>query len=61
MAGKRGRLTEAIAGHAEDLALAIGATALSAGIGLEFGYPCGLIALGAIALAYGVWITERRP
>ena len=46
-----------VATNAEDVALAVGTLCVSAGVGLAFGYPFGLIAFGAICIAYGVWIT----
>lgn len=49
----------ALAEHAEDLALLFGTCAIGIGAGIAFGAGYGLIAAGAIAVAYGVWITER--
>lgn len=61
MNDKTQRLTAGLAEHAEDIALSVGALALSVGIGLGFGFAFGLIAVGILAIAYGIWITERRP
>lgn len=43
---------------AEDVALAGGTIALSVGAGIRFGLAGGLMVFGALAIAYGVWITE---
>ena len=42
---------------AEDVALSVGALFVSVGVGIAFGYAFGLIALGVLLIAYGVWIT----
>ena len=47
--------------HAEDIALVVGTVLLGTGVGLAFGLAFGLITIGALAVAYGVWITDRRP
>lgn len=44
---------------AEDVALLLGTLMLGAGAGIRFGYPIGLMVVGALAVVYGVWITER--
>lgn len=50
-----------IAENAEDIALALGLVLLSAGLGSLIAWQWSLIASGALLIAYGVWITERRP
>lgn len=41
----------------EDWCLGLGAASASVGAGLALGLPCGLIAAGVLAMAYGIWIT----
>lgn len=55
------RVLTALAEHAEDLALAAGTAAATFGAGTTFGPGYGFMVFGALAVAYGVWITERRP
>ena len=43
---------------AEDVFLAVGSVLLSAGCALAFGIAFGLMAAGALATAYGVWIAK---
>lgn len=50
-----------LADSAEDMSLAAGSLVLAIGSGAAFGWPYGLMTLGALLVAYGVWITERRP
>jgi hypothetical protein len=45
--------------HAEDLALGVGSIVLSTGVGIAFGFGFGLIAFGALLVAWGVWISPR--
>lgn len=51
---------DVLAEHGEDLALASGALMLGAGVGMQFGVAFGLMAVGALLVAYGVWITTGR-
>jgi hypothetical protein len=46
--------------HAEDAALSVGAVLFAVGIGCAFGYAFGLVAIGALLIAYGTFITGRR-
>ncbi len=46
--------------HAEDVALVLGVALVGIGTGLEYGLGFGLMTVGTLAVAYGVWITERR-
>lgn len=57
---KRRRMSQSFVNHAEDIALTVGALMLAVGAALLFGAPAGLLTLGALLVAYGVWITERR-
>ena len=50
---------ELLAAHAEDIALLVGVILLGAGAALKFGAGVGLMTVGVLAVAYGVWITER--
>jgi len=52
-------LLTALTKHAEDLALLVGSTLLGIGAGGAFGWPAGLMVVGALLVAYGVWITRR--
>ena len=42
----------------EDLALFLGGVLVSVGCGIRFGYAIGLIAAGALLVAYGIWLAE---
>lgn len=53
-------MTRFLTDHAEDLALALGTLLIGVGTGTAFGFSFGLLAVGALMVAYGVWITERR-
>ena len=50
----------ALAAHAEDVALLLGCLLFSSGAGLAFGPAFGLMAAGALLVAYGIWITPGR-
>jgi hypothetical protein len=56
-----GKTGDALLRHAEDIALGCGTLAVSAGVLIVLGIGPALIAFGLISIAYGVWITERRP
>lgn len=43
---------------AEDAFLGAGALLASVGAGMEFGLPAGLMAAGALCIAYGAWIAR---
>lgn len=53
-------LVETAAARAEDIALAAGALLIASGLALKVGWWSALVALGVIALAYGVWITGKE-
>ena len=44
--------------HFEDLLVALGAACIAVGVGLGISWWAGLIVLGALALAIGVWQIE---
>lgn len=44
---------------AEDYALLLGVCLVGVGTGIEYGVGFGLLSVGALCTAYGVWITER--
>jgi hypothetical protein len=46
--------------HLEDIALGLGWALFSAGAGLAFGVGAGLMAAGALLVAYGVYISLPR-
>jgi hypothetical protein len=46
--------------HAEDIALIAGAVGITVGSCIEFGIGVACLVFGALSVAYGVWITERR-
>ena len=54
-----GKLVKAASGHAEDLALAIGALLLAGGLGWRAGWWAALVALGVVLLALGVWLGRE--
>jgi len=54
------RRLRVLADNAEDISLAIGTLLVGLGSGAAYGWPYGLMAVGVLAVAYGVWITERR-
>jgi hypothetical protein len=49
----------AAARHAEDIAIGAGALLLAGGLGWRIGWWAALTALGAIALAIGVWLGSK--
>lgn len=61
MDDKKQHLVTTLAHHAEDIALLMGVLLLGIGAGAAFGVPYGLMVAGFLSVAYGVWITERRP
>ena len=58
MSEKRHAL-HSIAKYAEDIALVVGCALFVIGAGGAFGWPYGVMVVGILAIAYGVWITER--
>lgn len=55
------QLVAALADHAEDIALAMGALFIAGGLGWKLGWWAALVAFGVLAVAYGVWITTGGP
>ena len=47
-----------VSANIEDIALGAGALCLSLGAGARFGASVGVMAFGALSIAYGVWITR---
>ena len=54
------KLITALAEHAEDAALSVGLVMLGVGSGAAFGWPFGLIVVGALLVALGFWLAWRR-
>lgn len=54
------RLTDVLARHAEDAALSVGLVMLGVGCGAAFGWPFGLIVVGALLVVIGFWLAWRR-
>ena len=52
-------LVSRAATHAEDIALAVGAALLAAGLGWRLGWWAALVTIGALAIAYGLFITPK--
>ena len=52
------RLVTWLRTNAEDVSLGLGSVCIAIGTGIAFGYGFGLIALGVLMVAYGVWITR---
>ncbi len=54
------KLTTVLARHAEDAALSVGLVMLGVGCGAAFGWPFGLIVVGALLVVIGFWLAWRR-
>ena len=52
------KLVAALAAHAEDIALAFGSLAVAGGLGWKVGWWAALVAVGVLALLYGVVMTR---
>lgn len=54
------KLITALAEHAEDVALSVGLVMLGVGCGAAFGWPFGLMVVGALLVVLGFWLAWRR-
>ena len=52
------KLVAIAAAHAEDIALAFGALAIAGGLGWKVGWWAALVAIGVLALLYGMAMTK---
>jgi hypothetical protein len=52
------KLVSWLSDHAEDVALALGVAAITAGVSLRVGLWAALVTFGVLSVTYGVWITK---